>query len=220
LWIGLAYGLLIERDSDFDSLPSSVPARITQVLRLCLRKDPRHRVGDIRDVRLALEGAFETAALHATAPTSTPRSAWSRALPWAVAAGLAGALTFVVALWAPWRMPAVDQPLMELEISPPEGTSFGRVGTSSPAAVSPDGLQVVLKARAKDGDTHAVAASSLVKLSTNPSRYRECPGPFLVAGRPVGVLRGGRSKDLVGRQDSVLQFSETPTKRVSLAQLE
>ena len=38
----------------------TVPARVSQVLRVCLRKDPKQRVADIRDVRLALEGAFET----------------------------------------------------------------------------------------------------------------------------------------------------------------
>ena len=33
------------------------------MLRVCLQKDPRQRAQAIGDVRLALEGAFETAAL-------------------------------------------------------------------------------------------------------------------------------------------------------------
>ena len=150
--VSLTLARVLEREPDFAALPVAVPSRVGQVLRVCLRKDPKQRAQAIGDVRLALEGAFETAALHATAPTSTPRSAWSRVLPWSVAAGLAVALTAIVALWAPWRVPALkDQPLMEFEISAPEGTSFGPVGTSASAVVSPDGRQVVLVARAKDG---------------------------------------------------------------------
>ena len=53
---------VVEREPDFDALPRSVPPRVRQALRVCLRKDPKQRVGDIRDVRLALEGAFEDAA--------------------------------------------------------------------------------------------------------------------------------------------------------------
>jgi serine/threonine protein kinase/Tol biopolymer transport system component len=187
---------VIERDPDFDSLPSSVPARITQVLRLCLRKDPKQRVGDIRDVRLALEGAFETAAMHATAPTSTPRSAWSRVLPWSVAAGLAVALTFIAALWAPWRMPApVDQPLMEFEISPPEGTSFGPVNTNGPAAVSPDGRQVVLVARAKDG-TRTLWLRPLASNSPRvlPGTENALDPSWSPDGRWVYFVAGGKLK--------------------------
>ena len=55
-----AFGAAISKEPDFDALPAAVPARVTQALRVCLRKDPKQRVGDIRDVRLALEGAFDT----------------------------------------------------------------------------------------------------------------------------------------------------------------
>ncbi len=105
--VSLTLARVLEREPDFAALPVAVPSRVGQVLRVCLRKDPKQRAQAIGDVRLALEGAFETAALHATAPTSTPRSAWSRVLPWSVAAGLAVALTAIVALWAPWRVPAL-----------------------------------------------------------------------------------------------------------------
>jgi serine/threonine protein kinase len=143
---------IMRDEPDWARLPATVSPALATYIRRCLHKDPRQRIHHIADVRLALEGAFETATLQATAPTSTLRSAWPHLLPWAVATGLAVALTLVVALWAPWRiLVPVDQPLMEFEISPPEGTSFGPVHSSSSAAVSPDGRQVVLVARAKEG---------------------------------------------------------------------
>ena len=61
---------------------------------MCLRKDPKQRVGDIRDVRLALEGAFETTVpgTAAPAPAIQPRPLWRRALPVVAAAVVAGAM--------------------------------------------------------------------------------------------------------------------------------
>ena len=51
---------VVEREPDFGALPSSVPARVRQSLRVCLQKNLKQRAHDIADVRLALEGAFET----------------------------------------------------------------------------------------------------------------------------------------------------------------
>ena len=85
---------VLERGADMSSLPPTVSPAVRQTLHLCLQKDPKKRVADIRDVRLALEGAFETAAPQTTssATSSTPRGrlAWMAAL--AVAACVAAAL--------------------------------------------------------------------------------------------------------------------------------
>ena len=73
--------------------------------------------GDIRDVRLALEGAFETAAPQTAQPpaVAAPRSVVARALPWAGAAALFVALS--VALWALWRVEKpVDRSLVRLDV--------------------------------------------------------------------------------------------------------
>ena len=60
-------------EPDFDALPADVPPRVRRVLQLCLRKDVRQRVRSIGDVRLALEGAFETAAPAAVSPAAPNR---------------------------------------------------------------------------------------------------------------------------------------------------
>ena len=71
--VSMTLSKVLQREPDFDALPPSVPARVGQVIRVCLRKDPKQRVSDIRDVRLALEGAFETAAPQTAAPAGVPR---------------------------------------------------------------------------------------------------------------------------------------------------
>ena len=130
-------------EPDFDALPSSVPARVSQVLRVCLRKDPKQRVGDIRDVRLALEGAFETAAPQTAAlsAVAAPRSVVARALP-AVSAVLVVALG--IALWAPWRSEKpVDRPLVRLDVDLGADAAFPTFNNGTSVAISPDGMRLV-----------------------------------------------------------------------------
>jgi hypothetical protein len=57
---------VLRSDPDWARLPADVPARIRQVLRSCLQRDAKQRLGDMQSVRLALDGAFETAPLVAT----------------------------------------------------------------------------------------------------------------------------------------------------------
>ena len=51
---------MMMKEPDLDRLPAELPAKLSNLLRRCLQKDPRQRVRDIGDVRLAMEGAFET----------------------------------------------------------------------------------------------------------------------------------------------------------------
>jgi len=111
------------REIDWSQLPDGVPAPVERLLRRCLEKDPRRRLRDIGEARLALEdfianpaAATAAASPAATAPAAAPaRSRW---LPWAVAGALA--VLAVLAVWAPWR-PAPPAPRvveLDVELSP------------------------------------------------------------------------------------------------------
>jgi hypothetical protein len=67
-------GAVVRLEPQWDALPSSLPGRVNQVIRACLRKDPKQRAHDIADIRLALEGAFETAAPQAPALVPSGRA--------------------------------------------------------------------------------------------------------------------------------------------------
>ena len=67
---------VIDREPDWAALPDNVPPVLNNFLRRCLQKNPKQRVHDIADVRLAMEGAFETTVSAAAAPALwTPDSA-------------------------------------------------------------------------------------------------------------------------------------------------
>src|SRR5438046_10667679 len=50
---------VVRAEPDWNLMPRHVSPTLLVFLRRSLEKDPRQRVGDIRDVRLALEGAFD-----------------------------------------------------------------------------------------------------------------------------------------------------------------
>ena len=52
---------VIAIDPSWDALPADTPPILNAFLRGCLEKDPKERVRDIGDVRLAMKGVFETA---------------------------------------------------------------------------------------------------------------------------------------------------------------
>ena len=75
---------VIKSDARWDVLPASLPPGVQTYLRRCLQKDPRERVRDIGDVRLAMTGAFDLEVPAVSAPPGpTPPDplAASAALP-------------------------------------------------------------------------------------------------------------------------------------------
>lgn len=62
---------ILSREVEWERLPRSVPARLREMLERCLEKDPRKRLRDIGDVRLALEEIREgKAAIAEPAPAA------------------------------------------------------------------------------------------------------------------------------------------------------
>ena len=55
---------IMRDEPDWSRLPATLSPALGTFIQRCLQKDPRHRIHDIADVRLALEGAFDTVAGH------------------------------------------------------------------------------------------------------------------------------------------------------------
>jgi hypothetical protein len=51
---------VVRGEPPWDVLPNTLSPTCVMFLRRCLFKDAKQRLADIRDMRLALEGAFET----------------------------------------------------------------------------------------------------------------------------------------------------------------
>jgi serine/threonine-protein kinase len=53
---------VLAREPDWTQLPATLSPALGMFIRRCLHKNPKQRIGDVQDVRLALEGAFEAVA--------------------------------------------------------------------------------------------------------------------------------------------------------------
>ncbi len=148
--VSMTLSKILQREPDFGALPATLPGRISQALRVCLRKDPKQRVGDIRDVRLALEGAFETPASQtstiAAAPFQTKPYGWITAAVVFLLTTLALGVTLSVR-----RAPGTADRLTRFRLSPPaESTRPVR----SAFTVSPDGQTIAFVAMRADRVRH------------------------------------------------------------------
>jgi len=131
---------VVDRDTDLDSLPATTSAAVRHTIRLCLQKNPKERVADIRDVRLALRGAFE-AGVQQTADTGVAEQPlWGRPLPVAAAAVLVTGLVVGFGVWVGMQP---EPPLVNrFDYELPEGQPF-RQSNRHVIALSPDGRHFV-----------------------------------------------------------------------------
>ena len=130
-------GLIFSREPDLTRLPTATPARVRTLIARCLVKDPRQRLRDIGEARLALDAARDTPG--AVQPSMVP-TLW-RWAPWGVAAALA-----LVAAWALWSQtrPATTAPQVTyLEIGFPREVEIFPATSLAPA-ISPDGRTVAM----------------------------------------------------------------------------
>ena len=135
---------VIESDPDWSFLPKEVPQPLEASLRLCLQKDPRYRVRDVGDVRLALEGAFDYSGAGGVPPIPEPpsRATWQRAAPLPLVMLIAGVTAGGLAVWAVRPMPDTQVDTMRFAIGAGDFAAvLSLVG--SEVVISPDGSKIV-----------------------------------------------------------------------------
>jgi hypothetical protein len=136
---------ILTREVDFGALPASTPPELVRLLKTCLERNPKNRLHDIADARLAL-AELEKAPPPVAAPTpSGIVPVRSRAFLWVVAVGAAAVLGFVAArLGRPlpstlptYRRLTNDNAFVYDARFAPDGASiiYGEAGAGSPVAI-------------------------------------------------------------------------------------
>ena len=93
---------MLRADPDWDALPD-IPPRIRVLLRACLQKDVRKRLAHVQDLRLALDGAFETTVTAEESGSKRRRLIGPSAIGIAIAAAITGGLVSMDAAGGPAR---------------------------------------------------------------------------------------------------------------------
>ena len=157
-------GLIFAGEPDLAALPASTPSHVRELLARCLVKDPRRRLRDIGDARLALEGGVVSPASSSAVPTAAVPTAPSRQRApwiWLGVVGLAGMAAMALPTWRYLHQPMTASPLeTRLDIVTP--------ATDRPShfALSPDGTKIVFVAT--DGGASRLWLRSLAKTTAEP----------------------------------------------------
>ena len=127
----------------WEALPSDLSPTLRTYLMRCLEKDPRRRVRDIGDVRLAFQGAFEITASQQAAVS--PPVGWRAAMGMAATAALLFSIVTGVAVWSVVRREPTPRPVARFSLPLPPGDSLTGLGRHL-MALSSDGSRLVYSA--------------------------------------------------------------------------
>jgi Tol biopolymer transport system component/tRNA A-37 threonylcarbamoyl transferase component Bud32 len=140
---------VIRAEPEWGLLPSETPPHIRTLLKRCLRKDKRQRLGDAGAVRIEIEDVLSGAvsASAETAPAPIGRLAFPGAFPgWAMAAALvAGAAVAGGGVWLLTKPTAAPAPVVRTEITTSGASALSIDGNVRDLAISPDGSHIVYR---------------------------------------------------------------------------
>ena len=112
---------VIHEKPSLEELPENTPPPIRKLLIRCLRRDPRIRLRDIGDARIALDESLTGAARQHPIPAATARPLWKRLAPWA-----AVPFSMVLAWGLRWWWAPIPQKLIsqwEIPVGEAQGVS-------------------------------------------------------------------------------------------------
>ena len=188
---------VLVKDPDISSIGQHVPTHIRSLIRRCLVKDPKQRLRDIGDVRLAMEGAFETTVSVPLPSAVTPTVPfWQRSWQLLAAVVITALVTaLAVSSLTGSRVPPVSR--FSIPVDGSEPPPLDRT-----VALSPDGRTLVYAAGQAQGFVYRLYRRQMGQLEVLPVQGTEGLGPFF---SPDGTSVG------------FFDFSTRTIKRMSLA---
>ena len=203
---------VLETPAKLDALPTGVPPAVRRTLELCLEKDARKRIADMRDVKLALAGTFATGA------PVRPISRLKFPIAVGAAAVLAGAAAWLLKPAPPTARSdsAPALPVSRFVITPPATAPLANQAGLD-LAISPDGKRIAYLAVKPESGKVEIYVRELDALEARPIPGTEAPNvaswnPFFSPdGKSVGYLapdRGIVSVGIDGRPP--IKIADTP----------
>ena len=175
----------------FERLPASTPDAVRQLIARCLERDPRSRLRDIGEARIALANA------SIAPPTRTGRSAgW---IPWIVAgAGVALAALFGAIGWRADSAPEMPVRRFELPIE---------IANASLSRLSPDGNRV---AYVVDGNVKVRPLDSLTSIDLGPVALGASMLMWSPDSRAIAFAAGGALRSVPAAGGPIFTICKVP----------
>ena len=198
---------VIASDPNLATLPPSTPPRLRELIARCLVKDPKSRLRDIGEARLALADASTSAPASPVVPSGA--SSRGSLLPWGLAgAMLVAALAFATLWWRGSEVPAGSS--LNAAIDGPPGMILG-----GSFALSPDGTRLVLQVYNAETARGALwmremATGKLTELPQTAAGERPFWSPD---NRQIGFFADGKLRKLDLQNGIVQVLADAPTPR-------
>ena len=152
---------VLEREPDMALLPAGTPSGVRSLVRHCLEKDPKRRLRDIADARLAIDDAVNQPADGGSGSHTRGAGSWRAAagtrIVWLFAGLATAASAVILGSWVLRPASSADPPRRTItSVVLPRGMRLGGAdlqgqGAESRFAVSPDGRQLALVAADESG---------------------------------------------------------------------
>ncbi|HSS45767.1 MAG TPA: protein kinase, partial [Thermoanaerobaculia bacterium] len=145
---------VLRADIDWKALPAGSPPAVRRLLERCLERDPKRRLRDIGEARIALEGApagLIDAGAGAAIGAADARPSRGRAVAWGLI-GLALGAALVAGAVALRRQQPVRASALRMSVALPQGQSLP-VESLPNFAISRDGTQIAYVAKSESGKT-------------------------------------------------------------------
>jgi len=180
---------ILEREPDWSAVPEDTPAVIEELLARCLRKDPRGRLRDMGEARIAIEELHDHGP---TAATVVARRSWRSALPLAVAALLIVSAAVVGWMARQPASPTAHSPT-RLVVSLPQYHQLA-VSADLSLAISPDGTTLIYGASSPPGSSPRLFLRKLDRFEAVPiPGTARAVGPFFSPdSRWLGYFADGK----------------------------
>ena len=196
--------LVMTKDPALDQLPPETPPAIRRLLRRCLDRDPRRRLRDIGEARIAIEEVLSGTPPEPAVPSGPSASpSPSRPLVWMASTGILAVLLLasLAALVGHFRETPPKASVVRFQVPLPEKASLRSLDFP---VVSPNGEYLAFAARIGPGST---TGGILRVQPLNSLSFQDLPGtedammPFWSPdSRSIGFFTEGKLKkvDLTG----------------------
>jgi Tol biopolymer transport system component len=205
---------VITKDPTLETLPAATPARIRLLLARCLTRDPKLRLQAIGEARIAIEETLSGKAdalpggAEARPHAETPKPAWQRALPWAVAT--LAIVTAALSSWAPWRSAPALTPSMRMsaEMGAPASLVLDR---GAAVILSPDGTRLAFLAQ-DDKQKRQIYVRDVDQLLATPLAGTEgARDPFFSPdGKWIAFFADGKMKKIATQGGAAVTLCDAP----------
>lgn len=185
---------VMKTEPDWSLLPESTSPAIRTLLRRCLRKDRRQRLGDAGAVRIEIEDVLSGVTPGQVEPVASQRTGRER-LAWAAAVGLLILTTIAFAIGFVLRAPKAQQPMRlsaEIGADASLSTIFG-----ASAILSPDGARLAFVAGGSDQKQRIYVRALDQLQATALSGTENARDPFFSPdGQSLGFFADGKLKKI------------------------